>query len=53
MPLRERIVQKAVDNFLYFGTVAAIASVACLLIEEIEELFGRVREIEFERVREN
>ena len=53
MPFKDRIVQKLVDNFLYFGTVAAATSVTCLLIEKIDELFERVREIEFERFEES
>ena len=46
MPLKERIVQKAVDAFLFAGTAAAITSVVCLLIDEFEELFERVEEFE-------
>ena len=53
MPFKDRIVQKLVDNFLYFGTVAAATSVTCLLIEKIDELTERVREIEFERFKES
>ena len=53
MPFKDRIVQNLVDNFLYFGAVAAVASATCLIIDKIDRLNERVQEIEFERFKES
>ena len=52
MSLKERIVQKAIDAFLFAGTAAAITSVACLLIDIIDRHDDRIEEL-FERVEES